>query len=332
MPSISPAVVYVMWRREMLRYRRDRSQVFGGISRTVLWLLILGYGLGAALREIDGYAYSVYVLPGVVVLNVLYASMQCAISIVYDRNLGLLREVMVSPAPVLSVSLGKLLGGATISIFQGSIPLLVALGASIYTTVRAWFPTDETAFTDRTITALERVFPNLISLDTIWTVLLAWGAIFLMGIFMTALGVVIATRLKTFEGFGAISNGIIQPFYFLSGSIFPLRGVVGGVGFLQLPDSLRRDLTRYGVYVTGAGWIVELPWWIKVLVYSNPVSYQLDLLRAILLDFHQLSLQTDIIVTIALPILGIIAASWSMARMFKSSEGRPMKRRKPGGT
>ena len=54
--SLSPAVIHIMWRREMLRYRRDRSQVFGGISRTILWLLILGYGLGAALREIDGYA------------------------------------------------------------------------------------------------------------------------------------------------------------------------------------------------------------------------------------------------------------------------------------
>jgi ABC-2 type transport system permease protein len=257
--------------------------------------------------------------------------MQCAISIVYDRNVGLLREVMVSPAPVLSVTLGKLLGGATNSVFQGSIPLVVAFATSLFTTVRAWFPSDPTALQDRTITALERVFPNLLSLDTVWTILLAWGAMFLMGIFMTALGVVIATRLKTFEGFGAISNGIIQPFYFLSGSIFPLRGVVGGVGFLQLPDSIRRELTRYGVYVTGAGWIVQLPWWIRDLVYANPVTYQLDLLRAILLDFHQLWLPTDLIVTFTLPVIGVVAASWSMARMFKNSEGRPMKRRRPGG-
>src|SRR5690606_15617830 len=99
---------------------RDRSQLFGGLSRTVLWLLILGYGLGAALREVEGYSYAVYVLPGVVVLNVLFASLQCAISLVYDRHVGLLREVMVSPAPILSVTLGKLFGGATIAVFQGT--------------------------------------------------------------------------------------------------------------------------------------------------------------------------------------------------------------------
>ena len=69
--EIVPSVIYIMWKREMQRYRRDRSQIFGGVSRTILWLLILGYGLGAALREVEGYSYSVYVLPGVVVLNVL---------------------------------------------------------------------------------------------------------------------------------------------------------------------------------------------------------------------------------------------------------------------
>src|SRR5690606_17563407 len=78
--GIAPSVVLVMWRREMIRYWRDRSQIFGGFSRTVLWLVILGFGLGAALREIEGYSYAQYILPGVIVLNVLFASLQCAIS------------------------------------------------------------------------------------------------------------------------------------------------------------------------------------------------------------------------------------------------------------
>ena len=78
--AIVPAVILIMWRRELLRFSRDRSQLFGAFSRTVLWLIILGYGLGAALREIEGYPYSHYVLPGVVVLNVLYASLQSSIA------------------------------------------------------------------------------------------------------------------------------------------------------------------------------------------------------------------------------------------------------------
>ncbi|MBL1828589.1 hypothetical protein ELE35_30045, partial [Klebsiella pneumoniae] len=66
---LEPAVVWVMWRRELLRYARDRSQVFGGLSRTVLWLVILGFGLGASFRDIEGYTYAQYIFPGVITLN-----------------------------------------------------------------------------------------------------------------------------------------------------------------------------------------------------------------------------------------------------------------------
>jgi ABC-2 type transport system permease protein len=283
--GIAPSVVAVMWKRELLRYTRERSQFFGGVSRTALWLLILGFGLGAALREIEGYTYAQYILPGVITLNVLFASMQCAVSIVWDREVGLLREVMVSPAPILSVTLGKLLGGATISVIQGSIPLVVApfIGVTI----------------------------------TVPIVLGAWVVMFFMGILLTALGIVLASRLKTFEGFGAISNGVIQPLYFLSGSIFPLRGVIGGVGFLQIPDALREELRRHGIFAIGGGWFVELPVWIQVLVYANPVSYQLDLLRFVLLRFQQLPLALDYAVTFGLPVLATVVAAFAMRRMMQ---------------
>lgn len=283
--GMAPSVIGVMWKREMLRYLRDRSQIFGAISRTILWLLILGFGLGAALREIEGYSYAQYILPGVITLNVLFASLQAAIALVWDREVGLLREVMVSPAPVLSVALGKLLGGATIAVIQGSIPLLVApfIGVRL----------------------------------TVVSVLSALVVMFFMGVLLSALGVLIASRLKTFEGFGAISNGVIQPLYFLSGSIFPLRGVIGGVGFMQIPDAPREELRRLGIYAIGGGWFVELPVWIKVLVYANPVSYQLDLLRYVLLRFQQLPLTIDLLVTFALPPIGVVAAAAAMRRMLR---------------
>ncbi len=281
--GIAPAVVLVMWRREMKRYLRDRSQIFGGFSRTVLWLVILGYGLGASLREIEGYTYGQYILPGVIVLNVLFAALQCAIALVWDREVGLLREVVVSPAPMFSVTLGKLLGGATISLIQGSIPLLFAPLIGVRLSVGG--------------------------------LLGAWGVIFCLGVFMTAVGVIIATRLKTFEGFGSISNGVIQPLYFLSGSIFPLRGVIGGVGFLDIPDQLRDELRRIGVFAIGGGWVVQLPEWLKVLVYANPVSYQLDLLRHALLRFHQLPMTADVLVTVLAPVLAAVVAAALMRRM-----------------
>jgi ABC-2 type transport system permease protein len=293
--GIAPAVIWVLWRREVTRFFRDRSQIFGAISRTLLWLVVLGFGIGAALREIEGYSYAQYILPGVITLNVLFASLQCAIALVWDREVGLLRDVLVSPAPSLSVALGKLFGGATISVVQGSIPLLLA---------------------------------PVIGVDlTVGSVLGAWAVMFLMGMFMTALGVVVATRLRTFEGFGSISNGLIQPLYFLSGSIFPLKGIIGGVGFLDVPASLREELRRAGINAFGGGWIVQLPEWLQILVYCNPVSYQLDLMRYVLLDYEQLPLEADFAVTVLLPIVASAIAAREIKNALRTGTLRRRKKR-----
>lgn len=285
-PALEPRLIGVFWRREMQRYRRDRSQLFGGVARTILWLVILGYGLGAALRDIEGYSYAQYILPGVITLNVLFASLQCAIALVWDRDVGLMREVLVSPAPMTSVALGKILGGATIALIQGSIPLLFA---PLIQVPLAPLP-----------------------------VLGSWGAMFTMGILLTSFGIVIATRMKTFEGFGSISNGIIQPLYFLSGSIFPIRGIIGGVGFLDIPAPLREQLRDVGVYALGGGWVVQLPQWLQVLVYCNPISYLLDLMRWALLGFRQLPMAADLGVAIVLPIVAVAVATRAMNAMGRT--------------
>ncbi len=274
-------VVGIMWWREVTRYRRDRSQIFGAVSRTLLWLVILGFGLGATLKEIEGYSYAQYILPGVITLNVLFGSLQSAIALVWDRQVGLLREVLVSPAPIFSVALGKILGGATVAVVQGTIPL---------------------------------AFAPLIGLSlSVAQVLGALAVMFVMGIGFTAAGVVLASRMTTFEGFGAISNGVIQPLYFLSGAIFPLKGVIGGVGFLDLPESLREELRRHGLYAIGGGWLVELPDWLRLLVHANPVSYLLDLLRLSLLGFSQLPMLANLGCALILPLLTIGLATRAMS-------------------
>lgn len=277
---VAPRIVGVMWQREMRRYLRDRSQIFGAVSRTVLWLVILGFGLGATLRDIEGYTYAQYILPGVITLNILFASLQASIALVWDRDVGLFREVLVSPAPLLSVALGKILGGATIAVIQGSVPLLLAPFVGVDLSVRV--------------------------------VLLSWLVMFAMGVLITSFGTIMAVRMKTFEGFGSISNGIIQPLYFLSGSIFPLKGIVGGVGFLDIPPELRAELRRAGVNAIGSGWVVQLPTWLEVMVYVNPISYHLDLLRYVMLDFQQLPLAADFAVVLSLPPLAVVVATWMM--------------------
>lgn len=253
-------VLLALWRRELLRYRRDRTQWFGGIARTVLWLIILGYGIGSSYTNIEGYTYTQYILPGVITLNIIFASMQSAISLVWDREVGLMREILVSPAPMISVALGKLLGGATVAVAQGTIVLLFAPLAGVELSVTR--------------------------------VLLAWAVMFAMGMLLVSIGTIIASRMATFEGFGSISNGIVLPMYFLSGAVFPIRGIVGLGGFL-----------------------VDLPVWLKALMYANPVTYQVDLLRGALLDFQQLPPSLDLLLVVALPVAAGLAAVSAMAQM-----------------
>jgi len=256
-------VALALVRRELLRYRRDRAQWFGGVSRTILWLVILGYGIGASYTNIEGYTYTQYILPGVVALNIIFASMQSAITLVWDRQVGFMREVLASPVPMSAVAVGKLVGGATVAAVQGTIVLLFAPLAGVALTA-----------------------PR---------VLLAWAVMYSLGILLMSIGVLVASRLATFEGFGSISNGIVLPLYFLSGAVFPLRGIVGLGGFM-----------------------VELPAWLRVLMYANPVTYQVDLLRGVLLDFRQLPLPLDLIVAVALPAAGTLAAVKAMARMRRA--------------
>jgi ABC-2 type transport system permease protein len=270
-------VVRILWMREVLVFLSDRSQLLGALSRTFLWLIILGFGLGATLREIEGYTYSQYILPGVMVLNILFASLQSAFGIIADRKFGIFRQVMVSPTSSLTLTLGKLSGAATVSLIHGAVPLLFApiIGIS--------FPLE-----------------NL---------LLILPVMFLLSFGITGIGLIIAVRVRGFLSFGAISNGLIQPLYFLSGAIFPLKGIVGGIGFLDIPGTLRDELRNHGVYAISGGWIVELPYWLEVIVKANPISYFLDILRQLILNFSQLNQEVAVYCCLFAPCLGWICAS-----------------------
>ena len=126
--------VYAIWLREVKRALRDRGQLIGGISRPLLWVLILGIGLNPYFRgEVYGevrfvvpYTYLQFIFPAIIVLNIMYTSIQSAVSVIWDREFGFLREVLVSPMPRWAILLGKILGGTTIAVLHGSLVLVLA--------------------------------------------------------------------------------------------------------------------------------------------------------------------------------------------------------------
>lgn len=189
---------YGIWRRDLKKFFREKSRLWGGIARPVLWLIILGSSLKPAISNSSlsnggNIDYSHYIFPGVIALTLIFTSLQSAISIIWDREFGFLKEVMVAPVPRLSILIGKALGGATQATLQGIITL---------------------------------AFAPIIGLWLNPLVILALLAMmFVIAFALTALGVVISSAMTSFEGFGVISNFIVMPMYFLSGAIYPTASV-----------------------------------------------------------------------------------------------------------
>src|SRR5579862_1786288 len=232
--------LYAIWFREVKRAVRDRGQLIGGVSRPILWVLIMGIGLNPYFRgEIYGevrfvvpYTYLQFIFPAVIALNIMYTSVQSAVSVIWDREFGFLREVLVSPMPRAAILLGKILGGTTVALFHGTLVLALA------------------RFADLSMT-LADLAQGL-------------GLMFLIAFALTSLGVVIANRIRSFEGFGVFSNVVILPLYFLSSSIFPLD------------PSLTAAQSR-----------VIYPEWLVTLIELNPLTYAIDALRGAFIHFQQ---------------------------------------------
>jgi len=232
--------LYAIWLREVKRAVRDRGQFVGGVSRPLLWVLILGIGLNPYFRgEIYGevrfvipYTYLQFIFPAVIALNIMYTSVQSAVSTIWDREFGFLREILVSPMPRFTILLGKILGGTTVALFHGSLVLALA------------------RFADISLSAGD--------------IVRGLGLMFLLAFGLTSLGVVIANRIRSFEGFGVFSNAVILPLYFTSSSIFPLD------------PSLTAAQTK-----------VIYPEWLVIMVQWNPFTYAVDALRGAFIHFNQ---------------------------------------------
>src|SRR5262249_56294457 len=127
-------VIYTIWLREVKAFLRERGRIIGMIGQPLLYLLILGQGIasGLTIKQAPGVGYLQFMFPGILGMSVLFTSMFSGISIIWDREFGFLKEVLVAPVPRWAVAVGKILGGATIAVLQSMILLLAAPLAGVY--------------------------------------------------------------------------------------------------------------------------------------------------------------------------------------------------------
>ena len=210
--------IYVIWLRDVRKFFRDKPRMIGATVQPALYLLILGNGLSRGFGGLNPHygntnpQYLHFIYPGIVAMTLLFTSVFSAVSIVWDREVGFLKEVMVAPISRWSVALGKTLGGSTVSMFQGCLML---------------------------------VFAPLIHLRLpFMTILALIPAMFFISFTLTSMGIVIASRMKSMQGFTLITNFIMLPMFFLSGAMFPTQNLPPWMAFLTRVDPL-----SYGVEI-----------------------------------------------------------------------------------
>jgi len=205
------SVIYILWLREIKRYLRSRAQIIASLGQPLLYLLVLGFGLGSVFRNAGQGSYVQFIAPGIIGMGVLFTSIFSGIGLLWDRQFGFLKETLVAPVPRLQIMAGRTLGGATIACIQGLLVLIVCLLAG---------------FRPASITAVP----------------LALMFMVLIAIVFSALGTVIGSLLRDMQGFQLIMNFLVMPIFFLSGALFPLTNLP-----LALSVATRLDPLSYGI-------------------------------------------------------------------------------------
>lgn len=185
----------VVWQREMIRFVKDRSRILSSLAQPLLFLFVLGTGLGSLLGSTAGgsVGFTTFLFPGVMAISVLFTAAFAGISIVWDREFGFLREMLVAPVSTASILVGKALGGASVATLQCLVLLALA---------------------------------GLVGVPYDPLMLLAMiGLIFLMGFMITSLGLVLAARVRQVQAAMPLVQLVITPLMFLSGALFPLSGL-----------------------------------------------------------------------------------------------------------
>lgn len=201
------SAIYILWLREMKRYFRSRVQLIASLGQPMLYLLVLGFGLGPVFQRAGNGSYLQFVAPGVIGMTILFSSVFSGLGLLWDRQFGFLKECLVAPVSRLQIMIGRTLGGATVAVMQGMLVTIICLLAGFRPAHWATAP-------------------------------LAIGFMILIAIVFAALGVALGSSLQDMQGMQLIMNFLVLPIYFLSGALFPLTGLPKLLSWITTADPL----------------------------------------------------------------------------------------------
>src|SRR6266550_2979276 len=205
------SVIYILWLREVKKYLRSRVQIVASLGSPLMYLGVLGFGLGPVFQRAGEGKYLQFMAPGVIGMTVLFTAMFSGIAMLWDRQFGFLKETLVAPVPRLLIMIGRTPGGATVAVLQGSLIFVVTLIAG---------------FRPASLLAVP----------------LAFLMIALIAVIFSALATALGSSIKEMQGFQMVMNFLVMPLFFLSGAIYPLEGLPRVLAALTRVDPL-----TYGV-------------------------------------------------------------------------------------
>lgn len=205
------SVIYILWLRELKKYLRSRTQIIASLGSPLMYLGVLGFGLGPVFQRAGEGSYLQFIAPGIIGMTLLFTSMFSGIALLWDRQFGFLKETLVAPVPRVQIMLGRTLGGASVAMLQGILILVVCLIAGFRPASAAAVP-------------------------------LAVLMMALIAITFAALGTVIGSSLREMQGFQLVMNFLVMPIFFLSGALYPLKNLPVVLAVLTRIDPL-----TYGV-------------------------------------------------------------------------------------
>lgn len=226
--------IFAVWQRDVIKFFRDRGRLIGSFAMPFMFLILFGSGMSGAMQSMLGggentgpladFDFVEFMFPGIIGMTVFNTAIFSALSVVQDKEFGYMREILVSPMSRVSIAIGKVLGGTTVAVIQGLMMLIFVpfIGVSL----------------------------------TIGMVLQLIPIMFLVAFTISAIGLLIASSLKTAQGFQMVIQILLFPMLFLSGAMFPLNG---------------------------------LPAWMNFIVKINPLTYSVDMFKSIILQPETMS-------------------------------------------
>ena len=236
---------YTIWLRELTKFYRERTQFVSAMVTPVLWLLVFGGGMGINLRTgVINTSYNAFIFPGIIGMTLLFTSMRSGISIIWDREFGFLKEILVAPISRTSIVMGKALGGATNAMIQGTILLLLSVFVGI------------------SLTPLQ--------------IVIVLPLMLLISLGFDGFGLSIASVIESYEGFQTIMSFIIMPTFFLSGALFPLTNAPRWLQILSElnpltygVDAMRQVILGTGQFPIGLDIVIMVVFAVSMLLFTS---------------------------------------------------------------